>query len=71
MRAEALTRGIREATLDRALDGLEPVPIVIERDRTQAELVQTLDQYLARRFDEADLRTAQTMRHSHAALLKR
>ena len=46
MRAEALTRGIREATLDSALTGLEPVPTVIQRDRTQAELVQTLDQYL-------------------------
>ena len=34
LRAEALTRGIGEATLDRALEGLEPVPVVIERDPT-------------------------------------
>ena len=49
MRAEAITRGISEATLDKALTGLEPLPVVIERDRTQAEIVQTLDQYLAQR----------------------
>ena len=43
VRAEALGRGIREVTLDAALTGLEPVPTVIQRDRSQAEIVQTLD----------------------------
>lgn len=70
VRAEALTRGIGEATLDRALTGLEPLPIVIQRDRTQAELVQTLDQYLAQRVSRKVVQTAQTMRQSHAELLK-
>jgi peptidoglycan lytic transglycosylase B len=70
LRAEALTRGIGEATLDRALEDLEPVPVVIERDRTQAELVQTLDQYLARRLSKKVVQTAQTMRRTHEAVLK-
>ena len=70
VRAEALTRGIREATLDGALAGLEPVPSVIERDRTQAELVQTLDQYLAQRLSKKAVQTAQSMRRSQATLLK-
>src|SRR6266508_857076 len=70
VRAEALTRGVSEATLDRALAGLEPLPIVIERDRTQAELVQTLDQYLAQRISRKVVQTAQTMRKTHAPLLK-
>ncbi len=70
LRAEALTRGIGEATLDRALTGLEPVPTVIQRDRTQAELVQTLDQYLEARIATKVIRTAQTMRQTHRDLLK-
>ena len=69
VRAEALTRGIREATLDAALTGLEPVVTVIERDRSQAELVQTLDQYLAQRITKKVVQTAQTMRQTHATLL--
>lgn len=70
VRAEALARGISETTLDRALTGLEPVPSVIERDRTQAELVQTLDRYLAQRISKKVVLTAQSMRKTHAGVLK-
>ena len=70
VRAEAISLGIREATVDAALTGLEPVPTVIQRDRTQAELVQTLDQYLAQRISKKVVQTAQTMRKTHAPLLK-
>ena len=69
VRAEALTLGIREATVDAALAGLEPVPTVIQRDRTQAELVQTLDHYLAQRIAKKVVLTAQTMRKTHESLL--
>jgi membrane-bound lytic murein transglycosylase B len=69
VRAEALARGIREATLDQALNGLEPVPTVIQRDRTQAEIVQTLDAYLQQRLPAKVVQTAQSMRRRHAALL--
>jgi membrane-bound lytic murein transglycosylase B len=71
VRAEALTLGIRDTTLDRALTGLEPVPTVIQRDRTQAEIVQTLDQYLAQRVSRGVVRTAQSMLATHAAVLAR
>jgi membrane-bound lytic murein transglycosylase B len=70
VRAEALALGIGEATVDRALAGLEPVPIVIERDRTQAELVQTLDQYLAQRVSNRVVQTARTMRRNHREVLQ-
>jgi peptidoglycan lytic transglycosylase B len=70
VRAEAVTRGISEATLDRALTGLEPLPIVIERDRSQAELVLTLDKYLQQHLTKKVVTTAQTMRRTHAELLK-
>src|SRR5258708_13464815 len=70
VRAEALTRGIRQETLARALTGLEPLPIVVERDRTQAEIVQTLDKYLAQGLSKKVVKTAETMRQTHGDLLK-
>src|SRR5688500_17286978 len=50
VRTEALARGIRAATLDSALTGLEPLPVVVERDRAQAEYTFTLDGYIRRRL---------------------
>ena len=70
VRAEAISLGIREATVDQAFSGLEPVPTVIQRDRTQAEIVQTLDQYLQQRVSRKVVRTANTMHAKHATLLK-
>jgi membrane-bound lytic murein transglycosylase B len=70
VRAEAIAKGIREATLDQALTGLEPVPSVIQRDRTQAEIVKTLDQYLQERITRKVAQTAQAMRKTHGTLLE-
>jgi peptidoglycan lytic transglycosylase B len=70
VRAEALTRGIREATVDQAFAGLEPLPIVVERDRTQAELVLTLDRYLQQHLTKKVINTAAAMRQTHAEVLK-
>jgi membrane-bound lytic murein transglycosylase B len=51
IRAEALTRGIRPEIVDAALaDVDEPLEVVIERDRTQAEVVLPLETYIARRL---------------------
>src|SRR5438309_4976555 len=71
LRSEAVTRGITEATLDRALTDLEPLPVVIERDRSQAELVLTLDQYLERRLTRAMIKAAQKMGAQHRTLLRK
>lgn len=70
-KAEAVTRGIKAETLEQAFDGLQPLPIVVERDATQPELVLTLDQYLKRRLARPLLRTARKMRTQHASILKR
>jgi membrane-bound lytic murein transglycosylase B len=70
VRAEALTRGIRQATIDEAFAGLEPLPVVVERDRTQAELVLTLDRYLQRHLTKKVIATAAAMRRTHANVLK-
>jgi membrane-bound lytic murein transglycosylase B len=51
VRAEALTRGIREEIVDAALaEVVEPQPVILERDRAQAEVVLSLEQYVARRL---------------------
>ncbi len=59
LRADALARGISEATVTRALNNLEPSPSVIQRDQSQAELVLTIDQYLARRLTRPFVRIVQ------------
>jgi hypothetical protein len=46
VKTEAVRRGISEAVVTKALDGLEPLPIVLERDRGQAEAVLTIDAYV-------------------------
>jgi len=51
VRVEALARGLRPEIVDAALAGVEePLPIILERDRAQAETVFSLEQYIARRL---------------------
>jgi peptidoglycan lytic transglycosylase B len=70
VRAEALARGVREDVLDEALGSItEPEATVIERDRSQAEVVLTLEKYLARQLRPAMIRTGRTMFERHRALL--
>jgi peptidoglycan lytic transglycosylase B len=59
VRAEALERGIREDILDQALATVEaPLAVVIERDRTQAETVFSLEDYLSRRLTDRQVARA-------------
>lgn len=71
LRKEALALGISERTVEAALSGVEPLPVVVERDRTQAERVLPLDEYLRRRLDRKTVRTARAMAARHRALLTR
>jgi len=71
VRTEALKLGIRQATLDAALAGLEPNPVVVARDRAQPELTQSLDDYVTQRLTPTRIQTAKTMAETHAALLAR
>ncbi len=71
LRADALAAGIRAETVDRALAGIEPLPIVIERDRTQAEFTQTLRQYVDRRVSARVIRRAREEVRRHRRLLAR
>ena len=58
LKAQALTAGVSQATIDSSLNGLEPLEIVVERDRSQTEVVLTVDQYVQRRLTRAFVRTA-------------
>ena len=72
VRAEALTRGISQTTIDSALGNLTaPEPAVVAEDRTQAEEIQTLDEYLGQRITTKTIHTAREMLHTHGALLKK
>jgi membrane-bound lytic murein transglycosylase B len=71
VRQEALSRGIRQEIVDEALSNIdEPMPIVIERDRTQAELVQSLETYVTRRLTPKFVRTGREMYARHRSLLE-
>jgi peptidoglycan lytic transglycosylase B len=70
VRAEALERGIREDILDQALATVEaPLAIVIERDRTQAESVLSLEDYLSKRLTDRQVARAKDGFARHRVLL--
>ncbi len=69
LRKDALARGITEKTVESALTGIELLPVVVERDRTQAERTQTIDQYPRRRVDRKTVTTGREMMKRHAELL--
>src|SRR4051794_29363066 len=71
VRAEAITRGIRPEVVEQALAGIEPVPQILERDRSQAEFTLDLETYLKRRLTPLTVRTAQQMYSRHRELLGR
>jgi membrane-bound lytic murein transglycosylase B len=71
IRTEALARGIRPEIVDAAFTGIEePSTVVIERDRSQAEIVQTLEKYLSQRVTAKQVATAREMLVSHHDLLE-
>lgn len=70
-RDEARSRGVTSATIDAALGGLEPLPIVVERDRTQAETVLSIDRYVQRRLTRNFIRAARSHFSEQRTLLTR
>ena len=72
IRAEALLRGIRPDVVDAALAHIdEPSIVVIERDRTQAETVMSLDQYVEQRVSAKSVATGRDMLARHHELLEK
>jgi membrane-bound lytic murein transglycosylase B len=72
VRHEALTRGIRQDVIDEALSGIdEPMPIILERDRAQAEIVLPLENYLKRILTAKRVRTGRERYADQRELLDR
>lgn len=69
LRSEALSRGISRGTVTAALDGLQPLPRVLELDRRQPEFVLTLRQYLDRTISDARVRQGRARYAENRALL--
>jgi membrane-bound lytic murein transglycosylase B len=69
IKEQAVAAGVSTATVDAALTNLEPLEIVVERDRTQAEVVLTIDQYISRRLTRSFLRTAAEKSREHRQAL--
>ncbi|MEO7134701.1 MAG: lytic murein transglycosylase [Vicinamibacterales bacterium] len=69
LKEQALAAGVSATALDAALAGLEPLEVVVERDRSQAEVVLTIDQYVQRRLTKTFVRTAVERHKMHRAEL--
>jgi membrane-bound lytic murein transglycosylase B len=71
LEAEALAKGITPAVVEQALATVELLPVVVERDRAQAEFLNTLDRYLARRVNKKTIATGREMAERYKELLAR
>jgi membrane-bound lytic murein transglycosylase B len=71
LRAEALSRGIKQEIVEAAFADVQLVAQILERDRTQAEFALNLTGYLKRRLTRPTIRTAQQMHTKHRALLEK
>ena len=70
LRAEALGKGISAYTVNTALNGLRPIPRVIELDRRQPESTMTFEQYIERVVPAARIQRGQQMYRENEALLR-
>jgi lytic murein transglycosylase len=68
-RPRALAAGISQPVVDRALSGAGFLPLVIERDRNQAEVDRSLQDYLALTVDADRVATGRAMLARHGSAL--
>lgn len=71
LRAEARRAGVREATLNRALDQIRPLQRVIDLDRRQAETVLSWEEYRDRIVSPARVQAGQRHYAENRDLLQR
>lgn len=70
LRAEALSRGISRDTVAVALDGVQPVPRILELDQRQPEFTLTLRQYLDRAVSDVRVKQGRARYAANRALLE-
>lgn len=68
---EARQRGFSDQLIGQALRGLQPRPIVLERDRGQAEVTLTFERYFQTRVTPRVIRRGRDLAQQHRALLGR
>jgi membrane-bound lytic murein transglycosylase B len=68
-RVEAVAKGLKAETVDAALTGLEPLEVVVQRDRSQAEAVLSIETYVQRRLTRTFIRTARQRLVDQRAIL--
>lgn len=69
LRQEAIARGIRAETFDRALAGVQPDPRVIELDRRQPEFLEPFLDYLDRQLTPRRIEEGRRLLDEHRELL--
>jgi membrane-bound lytic murein transglycosylase B len=70
VRAEAQEKGIRAEIIEATLTGLTPLERVIRADQNQAEFVETLETYLAKRVSQARIDNGRKAMAEHGDLLR-
>ena len=70
VRSEALSQGISAATFDAAFAGIEPIPRVIELDRSQPEVTITFAEYLERVVPDSRVAQGRELLAKHRDLLE-
>ena len=68
---EARTRGFSDELINETLVGLEPLPRVLERDRSQAELTPGFTYYLSRHVTKSLVRRGRDVSKEHLPTLRR
>ncbi len=68
-KAEAAKKGIRDATLAQALDGIQPINRILDFDKRQPEFTLTLDQYLSHVLTPQKIADGKKLLHQHYKLL--
>jgi len=72
LRTEALAAGISPSTIEAAFALVEePLPRVLELDRSQPEFVQTFTGYMRNRMSEARIKRGQELLEEHADLFRK
>ncbi len=70
LKKEALDKGITESTFDAALANAQPIPRIIELDRSQPEFTLTFREYLTRTVPKRRVDTGRRLLSENKALLE-
>jgi len=71
VRLEALSRGIKRTVIDNALNNVQPIRLVLKRDRSQSEFKLNLSKYSSRVVTKNNIKLGRTKAKLHSRLLKK